>query len=58
VENVNTEKRNKEALVDASRKVSVEVKGKRTSYMSMSYHQNIGQSHTKMVVNKSFQNGA
>jgi hypothetical protein len=57
-EHVNTIK-NTEAVLQASREVSVEVNKEKTfKYMVVSYHQNIGQNHTSVITNKSFENVA
>jgi hypothetical protein len=42
-ENINTIKKNKEALLDSSKDVGLGVNAERTQYMSMSRHQNAGQ---------------
>jgi hypothetical protein len=42
------------ALLDASKKVHVEVNTEKTKYMFMSRHQTIGQNHC--IINKSFEN--
>jgi hypothetical protein len=48
----------REALLGASRKVGLKVNIKKTMYMVMSRHQNMGQIHTLLTVNKSFENVA
>jgi hypothetical protein len=44
-DNINAVKRNKEALLYASKEVGLEVSTCKTKYMLMSRHQNAGQNH-------------
>jgi hypothetical protein len=43
-------------LLDASREDGLEVKREKTKYMVISYHQNIGENHSLLIVTKSFEN--
>jgi histidinol-phosphate/aromatic aminotransferase/cobyric acid decarboxylase-like protein len=43
--NINTIKKNKEALIEASREVGLEVNREKTKYVVMSHHQDAGQNH-------------
>jgi hypothetical protein len=53
-ENIDTIKKNTEALLDASRKVSVEVNPEETKYMLMSHYQKAGQKHSVKIADRSF----
>jgi hypothetical protein len=57
-ENINTIKKNKETLLQASTEVSLEVNTKKTKYMVVSHYQNVGQNHSLLIANKSFENFA
>jgi sorting nexin-29 len=54
-ENINIIKKNSEALLDASKEISLEVNSEKTKYMFMSHHQTAGQSDYIRVDDKSFQ---
>jgi hypothetical protein len=41
-ENIDTMKKNMETLIDASKKVGLEINTERTKYMLPSHHQNAG----------------
>jgi hypothetical protein len=51
-ENLDTTKKNTEALLDASKEVGLEVNPEKTKYMLMSGSQNIGQKHRINIVNR------
>jgi hypothetical protein len=48
-------KKNKEALVVASKEIGLEVNAEKTKYMVMSGNHNAGQNHNMKLVNKSFE---
>jgi cytidine deaminase len=52
--NIKTIKRNREALLDASKEVYVGVNTENIKYMFMSHHQNAVQNHSLKIANKSF----
>jgi hypothetical protein len=54
VKNINTEKKNTEALLQASGEGGVKVNLKKIKYMFMFLHQNAGQSHDLLIANKYF----
>jgi hypothetical protein len=55
-ESTNTQRRNMEPLLRASREVSLEVNTEITKCMVMSYHQHAEQNHNSQTTNKSFEN--
>jgi hypothetical protein len=57
-DNINTTKKNKEALIDTSKEFGLEVNTQKTTYMSLSLHQNAGQNHAIRIANRSFENVA
>jgi hypothetical protein len=57
-ENIDTIKKNTEALLDASKEVGLERNAEKTKYMLMSHSQKIGQKHSIKVVNRSFEDVA
>jgi len=54
----NAIKRNKEALLKASRVLGLEVNTEKSKYMVVSCHQNSGQNLNLLTANKSFENVA
>jgi hypothetical protein len=54
----NTIQKNREALIQASREVGLELNTEKTKYMVGSRHQNVGQNYNLLILNKSFQNVA
>jgi hypothetical protein len=57
-ENVDTTKKNTEALLDASKEVGLEVNEKKTKYVLMSCSQKIGQKHSIKIAKMSFEDVA
>jgi hypothetical protein len=54
-ESVHAIKKNKEALVVASKEICLEVNAEKTKYVVMSHNQNAGQNHNIKLDNKSFE---
>jgi hypothetical protein len=57
-ENIDTIKKNTEALLDASKEVGLEVNREKSKYMLMSRSQKIGQKHSINLANSSFEDMA
>jgi hypothetical protein len=55
-ENINIVKKNTDALLGASKELSLEANAEKSNYMFMSRHQTTGQNHYITVANKSFEN--
>jgi hypothetical protein len=55
-ENINAIKKSTETLLEASKKVGLEVNTEKAKYMVTSCHQNVGQYHNLLIANKSFEN--
>jgi hypothetical protein len=55
-ENINTIKT--ETLLEASREVSLQVNTEKTKFMVVFHHHNVGQNHSLLIANKSFENVA
>jgi predicted DNA-binding ArsR family transcriptional regulator len=53
---INTIKKNKDTLLEASREVGLEVNTGKTKYMVVSHHQNAGQMYSLLVAKKSSEN--
>jgi hypothetical protein len=51
-------RKNREALLDASREVGLEGNTEKTKHMVVSRHQNVGQNQNFLIANKSFENVA
>jgi hypothetical protein len=54
-ENINIIKKNAEALLNASKEISLEVNSEKTKFMFTSRYQTAGQSNCIRVANKSFE---
>jgi hypothetical protein len=54
-ENIDTIKKNTEAVLDASKEVGLEVNPEKTKYMLMSCSQKIGQKHSIKIANRFFE---
>jgi hypothetical protein len=55
-DNIDTIKKNMEALIDASKEVGLEINIEKTKYMLLSHHQNVGQNRDIKIANRSFEN--
>jgi hypothetical protein len=56
-ENVDTIKKNTEALLDAGKEICLEVNPEKTKYMLMSRSEKVGQKHSIKIANRSFEVG-
>jgi hypothetical protein len=50
--NINTIKKNTEALIDARKEVILEVKAEKSKYMLMSHHRNAMTNHNVTIANR------
>jgi hypothetical protein len=57
-ENIDTMKKNTEALLDASKEVGLEVNPEKTQYILMSHSQKTGQTYSRKIANGSFEDVA
>jgi ribosomal protein S2 len=57
-DNIDTIKRNIQTLIDASKKVGLEVNTEKTKYMFLTRHQNAGESLDIKIANRCFENVA
>jgi hypothetical protein len=57
-DNINTVKKNTEALIGASKEVGLEVNAEKTKCMLLSRHKNAGQNRNIKVGNRSFENAS
>jgi hypothetical protein len=57
-ENIDTIKKNTEALLNSSKEVCLEVNPEKTKYMLMSRNQKIGQKYSINIANRSFEDVA
>jgi hypothetical protein len=54
-DNIDTIKKNRETLIDASKEVDLEINVEKTKYMFLSRHQNVGQ-NWDIIANRSYEN--
>jgi hypothetical protein len=57
-DNINSTKKNKEALTNTCKEVGLEVNTEKTKYTLMSRHKNAGQNHNIKIGDRSFENVA
>jgi hypothetical protein len=57
-DNIDTIRKNRETLIDASKEVGLEVNTEKTKYMVLFPHQNAGQNHDMKIPNRCFENVA
>jgi hypothetical protein len=57
-DNIDAIKKTMETLIDASKKIGLEVNTEETKYMLLSRHQNRGENHDIKRADRSFENGA
>jgi hypothetical protein len=56
--NINTIKKNTEALIDTNKEVGLEVNTEKTRWMTMSHHQNAGRNCNIKIANRTFESMA
>jgi hypothetical protein len=56
VDNINTIKKNTEAVIDPSKEAGLEVNTEKTKYMLISHHRNAGHNRNIKIANRSFEN--
>jgi hypothetical protein len=54
-DNIDTIKKNTETLIDASKKVGLQVNAEETKYMLLSCHQNAGENYDIQIVSRCFE---
>jgi hypothetical protein len=54
--NIDTIKKNKETLIDASKEVGLEINVEKAKYMLLPLHQNVGQNRDIKIANRSYEN--
>jgi hypothetical protein len=57
-DNIDTMKKNRENLIDASKEVGLEENTEKTKYMLLSLHHNTGQNYDIKIANRCFENAA
>jgi hypothetical protein len=57
-DNIDTIKKNTQALIDASKEVGLEINTEKTTYMLLYRHQNAGQNRDIKIPNRCFENVA
>jgi hypothetical protein len=55
-DNIDTIKKNTETLIDASKKIVLEINIEKTKHMLLSRHQNVGRNRDIKIANRSFEN--
>jgi hypothetical protein len=57
-DNINTIKKNKESLIDASKEVGLVLNAEKIKYMLLSRHHNAGRNRNRKICNRLFENVA
>jgi hypothetical protein len=55
-DNIDTIKKNTESLIDASKEIGLEINVKKTKYMLLFRHQNVGQNRDIKIADRKFEN--
>jgi hypothetical protein len=55
-DNIDNIKKDTETLIDASKKVGLEINIEKTKYMLLSHHQNVGRNRDIQIANRAFEN--